>query len=144
VAGQHPVNSEGLPLPPHRAVRLAHDLFFLCETDTVRPQHPHVLPAVQSNVEDNHRATVPHRVGNEDSGIEREAGERIGVSDNTLLIEIRNGALVAHKIGKQWVVTAEDLKVYDEKRKEPRGFARPDHPLHGKRGGGGRPKKPND
>ncbi|MHB8648237.1 MAG: helix-turn-helix domain-containing protein [Thermomicrobiales bacterium] len=72
----------------------------------------------------------------------REAGERLGVSSGTLLVQIRNGALVAQKIGTQWVVTVQDLAAYDERRKQPRGFARPDHPLHGKRGGGGRRKKP--
>ncbi len=71
----------------------------------------------------------------------KEAGERIGVSDNTLLIQIRNGALMAQRIGKQWVVTAEDLAVYDERRKQARGFARPDHPLHGKQGPGHRRKR---
>ncbi len=71
----------------------------------------------------------------------KEAGQRIGVSDNTLLIQIRNGALVAQRIGKQWVVTAEDLATYDERRKQARGFARPDHPLHGKQGPGHRRKK---
>lgn len=71
----------------------------------------------------------------------KEAGERIGVSPNTLLVQVRNGALAAQKIGKQWVVTADDLAAYDARRKEPRGFAREDHPYHGKRGGGGRPRK---
>ncbi len=71
----------------------------------------------------------------------KEAGERIAVSDNTLLIQIRNGALVAQRIGKQWVVTAEDLAAYDERRKQPRGFARVDHPMHGKQGPGHRRKK---
>ncbi len=71
----------------------------------------------------------------------KEAGERIGVSANTLLVQVRNGALVAQKIGKQWVVTVDDLNTYDARRKEPRGFAREDHPYHGRRGGGGRPPK---
>lgn len=72
----------------------------------------------------------------------KDAGARIGVSANTLLIQIRNGALAARKIGNMWVVTATDLAAYDERRKQARGFARPDHPLHGKRGGGGRRRKP--
>jgi len=71
----------------------------------------------------------------------REAGERLGLSPGTLLVQIRKGALVGQKIGKQWVVRASDLAVYDTRRKEPRGFAREDHPYHGKRGGGGRPRK---
>ena len=71
----------------------------------------------------------------------REAGERIGVSANTLLVQVRNGALEAQKIGKQWVVTLESLQAYDARRKEPKGFARADHPLHGKQGPGHRRKK---
>ncbi len=74
----------------------------------------------------------------------KEAGERIGVSDNTLLIQIRNGALAATRIGKQWVVTMDDLAAYDERRKRARGFARPDHPLHGKQGPGHRRKNVDD
>jgi len=81
------------------------------------------------------------KIGDEEVLSLREAGERLSVSPGTLLVQIQNGALAAQKIGKQWVVTASDLAVYDERRKQPRGFARPDHPLHGKRGGGGRPKK---
>lgn len=71
----------------------------------------------------------------------KEAGERIGLSPGTLLVQIRNGALDGQKIGKQWVVTLDALTVYDARRKEPKGFAREDHPFHGKRGGGGRPRK---
>lgn len=71
----------------------------------------------------------------------KEAGKRIGVSPHTLAQQADNGALTAQKIGKQWVVTVEALAAYDKRRKQARGFARPDHPLHGKRGGGGRPKK---
>lgn len=70
-----------------------------------------------------------------------EAAKRLQIAPVTLRLQIQNGALAAQKIGKQWVVTAEDLATYDERRKQPRGFARPDHPLHGKRGGGGRRKK---
>jgi len=70
----------------------------------------------------------------------KDAGARIGVSPNTLLIQIRNGVLDAERMGKQWVVTADALAGYDERRKV-RGFARVEHPLHGKRGGGGRRKK---
>jgi len=72
----------------------------------------------------------------------KEAGERIGLNPGTLLVQIHNGALDAQKIGKQWVVTLEALQAYDVRRKEPKGFARADHPFHGKRGGGGRPRKP--
>ncbi len=70
-----------------------------------------------------------------------EAAKRLQVAPVTLRLQIQNGALAAQKIGKQWVVTAEDLAVYDERRKQARGFARPDHPLHGKQGPGHRRKK---
>jgi len=70
----------------------------------------------------------------------REAGGRIGVSPGTLLVQIRNGVLVGQKIGKQWVVTVDDLNTYDARRKEPKGFARDDHPMKGKQGPGHRRK----
>ena len=68
----------------------------------------------------------------------KEAGARIGVSPNTLSIQAKKGALKATKMGRTYLVTASDLATYDEQRKGPRGFAREGHPLHGKRGGGGR------
>jgi excisionase family DNA binding protein len=73
-----------------------------------------------------------------------EAAARIGVAPVTLRLQIQHGALKAEKVGGRYLVTATDLAAYDERRKEPRGFARPDHPLYGKRGGGGRRKKTDD
>ncbi len=70
-----------------------------------------------------------------------QAAERLGIAHDTLRRQIRLGVLPALKVGNQWVVTAESLTAYDEYRKGPRGFGREDHPLHGKRGGGGRRKK---
>jgi len=70
-----------------------------------------------------------------------EAAERLGVAHDTLRRQVRLGALPAQKMGKQWVVNAEDLATYDAQRKGPRGFARDDHPLHGKQGPGHRRKK---
>ncbi len=69
-----------------------------------------------------------------------EAAERLGLAHDTLRRQIRLGVLPALKMGNQWVVTAEALAAYDEYRKGPRGFARDNHPLKGKRGGGGRKK----
>ncbi len=73
-----------------------------------------------------------------------EAAARIGVAPVTLRLQIQNGALKAEKVGGRYLVTADDLAAYDVRRKQPRGFARPDHPYHGKRGGGGRRKKSED
>ncbi len=71
----------------------------------------------------------------------KQASERIGVSPNTLAIQAKKGALKAVKMGRSYLITADELARYDAQRKAPRGFASPDHPLHGKRGGGGRRKK---
>jgi len=84
------------------------------------------------------------KIGDEEVLSLREAGERLSVSPGTLLVQIRNGALVGQKIGKQWAVKASDLAAYDKRRKQPRGFARPDHPLHGKQGPGHRRKKTDE
>jgi excisionase family DNA binding protein len=70
-----------------------------------------------------------------------EAAARIGVAPVTLRLQIQHGALRASKVGGRYLITADDLAAYDERRKQPRGFARPDHPLFGKRGGGGRRRK---
>ncbi len=70
-----------------------------------------------------------------------EAAKRLGVAHSTLRIQARKGILSATIIGGRYLVTAEDIAAYDEQRKQPRGFARPDHPLHGKQGPGHRRKK---
>ncbi len=70
----------------------------------------------------------------------KQAAERIGVSAETLRVQARAGRLRATLAGRTYLVTASDLAAYDVQRKEPRGFAREDHPYHGKRGGGGRRK----
>jgi excisionase family DNA binding protein len=69
------------------------------------------------------------------------AAARIGVNPNTLRTQIKRGVINAEKIGGVYLITATELRRYDEVRTRPRGFARADHPLHGKRGGGVRRKK---
>lgn len=73
-----------------------------------------------------------------------EAAARIGVAPVTLRLQIQHGALKAEKVGGRYLVTASDLADYDEQRKQPRGFANPRHPMHGKQGPGHRRKKPDD
>ena len=63
----------------------------------------------------------------------KEAAARIGVSPITLQQQIRKGALPAIRLGNQWVVTADDLRIYTETRQGKRGFASPNHPYHGLR-----------
>ena len=70
-----------------------------------------------------------------------EAATRYGLSRKTLLTQIRRGVLVATKSGNVFLVTASEMERYDAVRKAPRGFARNDHPLHGKQGPGHRRKK---
>lgn len=71
----------------------------------------------------------------------KQAAERLGLSPETLRIQVRAGRMHATLAGKTYLVTASEVARYDKQRKEPRGFARSDHPLHGTQGGGGRRKK---
>lgn len=84
------------------------------------------------------------QIGDEEVLTLKQAAERIGVSHKTLQLQAKSGVLKARLMGHTYLVTAAELAAYDERRKQVRGFARPDHPLHGKRGGGGRRKKDGD
>jgi len=84
------------------------------------------------------------QIGDEEVLTLKQAAERIGVSHKTLQLQAKNGVLKARLMGNTYLVTAPDLAAYDERRKQARGFARPDHPLHGKQGPGHRRKKESD
>lgn len=71
----------------------------------------------------------------------QEAAAKSGLSTSTLTRQIANGALVAEKMLGRWFVTPENLERYVQEHKGKQGFAQTSHPLHGKRGGGGRKKK---
>ena len=73
-----------------------------------------------------------------------EAATRYGLSRKTLLTQIRRGVLAATKSGNVFLVTASEMERYDAVRKAPRGFARDDHPMHGKQGPGHRRKASTD
>jgi excisionase family DNA binding protein len=81
------------------------------------------------------------RIGDEEVLTLKQAAERIGVSHITLQQQARKGTLTAQMLGKQWVVTAADLAAYARDYKGKHGFANPNHPLYGTRGGGGRRKR---
>jgi len=72
-----------------------------------------------------------------------QAAEQAGLSPNTLRAQIKNGVLPATLAGKTYLVTVDDLETYVETHKGRHGVASPSHPLYGKRGGGGRPRKTN-
>lgn len=71
----------------------------------------------------------------------QQAAARIGVTAHTLSQQARKGTLRAVLIGHSYVVTASELARYERDHRGRQGFAARTHPLHGKRGGGGRPKK---
>lgn len=80
------------------------------------------------------------KIGDEVFYTVAEAAEQLGLSPRTIRAQIHNGALDAVMVGRSLIIPERKIKEYDERRKGPRGFAREDHPLYGKRGGGGRPK----
>ncbi len=84
------------------------------------------------------------KIGDEVFFTVAEAAEELGLSPRTVRLQISNGALKAMRVGRSLIISTGDLTAYDLRRKEPRGFAREDHPLHGKRGGGGRTKKTDE
>ena len=64
---------------------------------------------------------------------------------DSLRMQIKRGVLQAEKVGSGaralWLIKAEEAERYTREHAGKSGFASPDHPLHGKRGGGGRTKK---
>jgi excisionase family DNA binding protein len=76
-------------------------------------------------------------VGDDEVLTLRQAAERLKLSPETLRLQVRAGKLRATLAGKTYLVTATEVARYDKQRKRPRGFANPEHPLYGKRGGGG-------
>jgi excisionase family DNA binding protein len=81
------------------------------------------------------------QVGDDEVLTLKQAAQRLGLSAETLRLQVRAGKMHATLAGKTYLVTATEVARYDRQRKQPRGFANPDHPLYGKRGGGGRRKK---
>jgi len=81
------------------------------------------------------------QIGDETVYTLTEAATRLGIKRGTLLTQVRRGLIQARLVGSVYLVTASEIARYDEQRKQARGFARPDHPLHGKQGPGHRRKK---
>jgi hypothetical protein len=84
------------------------------------------------------------QIGDEEVLTLKQAAGRSGKSPATLRNQIKNGALRGFKLGREYVTTASALREYEERLKQPRGFARPDHPLYGRQGPGHRQKTHKD
>lgn len=61
----------------------------------------------------------------------------LGLNRNTVLRQITRGALYAKRLGSIWVVSPAEVERYRHTHLGKDGFASPDHPLHGTRGGRG-------
>jgi excisionase family DNA binding protein len=81
------------------------------------------------------------QIGDEEVLTIPQAAARLGVTPDTLRQQVKRGKLHATRAGGIYLLTATEVARYDRERQQPRGFANPDHPLYGKRGGGGRRKK---
>ncbi len=64
-----------------------------------------------------------------------QAAGRLGLHRDTLLRQIAKGVLRAERLGSIWVVTGAEVERYRREHRGRHGFASPDHPLHGRRGG---------
>jgi excisionase family DNA binding protein len=85
------------------------------------------------------------QIGDEEVLSLKQAAERIGISPHTLAQQAKKGVLRATLIGRSYAVTASEVERYRREHLGQRtGFHAPSHPLHGKRGGGGRRKKIDD
>jgi excisionase family DNA binding protein len=70
-----------------------------------------------------------------------QAAELLGVTRATLAQQAKKGVLRATLAGSVYLVTAKEVERYRREIRGKTGFAAASHPLHGKRGGGGRRKK---
>ncbi len=80
------------------------------------------------------------QIGGEEVLTLREAAERLGLSPQTLYLQVRRGRLAATKKGREYLVLGSEVERYRDEVQGKSGFAADTHPLHGKRGGGGRRK----
>lgn len=58
----------------------------------------------------------------------RQAAGRLGMSADTLRLQVRNGKLDATLAGKTYLVTASEMERYRRAHRGRYGFASPDHP----------------
>ncbi len=70
-----------------------------------------------------------------------EAAELLSLDRRTLYLQVRRGKLHATMSGREYRVLGSEVARYRAEVQGKHGFAAPSHPLHGKRGGGGRRKE---
>ncbi len=81
------------------------------------------------------------QIGDDEVLTVNQAAERIGVSVTTLYSQIQHGKIQARRFGRQWMLTASEVRRYIDEVRGKRGFAATSHPLHGKQGPGHRRRK---
>lgn len=57
-----------------------------------------------------------------------EAATLIGLSRQTLYLQVRAGKLHAEKKGREWLVLESEVRRYERETKGKHGFASPSHP----------------
>lgn len=80
------------------------------------------------------------QVGDEEVLTINQAAERIGVSVQTIYSQIQRGKIEARRFGRQWMLTADEVRRYIEEIRGKQGFAAASHPMHGMKGPGHRRK----
>jgi len=108
------------------------------DTNIIRYLGDNVNPIVPQSPHDYHGGMD---TGETDMLTVTQAAARLGLQRATLLRQITRGTLHAKRLGSIWVIAAAEVERYRHTHQGKTGFASPDHPLHGKRGGGGRRKK---
>jgi excisionase family DNA binding protein len=68
------------------------------------------------------------KIGDETVLTLTEAAELIGLSPQTLYLQVRNGKLTATKKGREWLVLESEVRRYERETKGRHGFASPNHP----------------
>ncbi len=85
------------------------------------------------------------QIGDEQVLSLQQAAERLNLSPNTLAKQAKKGILHATLIGRSYAVTSSEVERYRREHLGQRtGFHDPTHPMHGKRGGGGRRKQTDE
>lgn len=69
-----------------------------------------------------------------------DAAACLGVSVSSLRVQRVRGKISGIKVGRDYVYAAAEIDRYRREVSGRRGFAASTHPLHGKRGGGGKRK----
>jgi len=81
------------------------------------------------------------QIGDETVYTLSEAAALLGLDRRTLYLQVKRGKLRAAMSGREYRVLGSEVERYRDEVQGKHGFAAASHPLHGKRGGGGRQRK---